>query len=155
MPATFLTFVALGCSAPQPSPEVDRIELRLSGWSAVEVEVNKRGEGKYHLSEPPPHGKDGSFSLQPRQFALLVARLRPFQRQAVPLTARSAQELIDRTCPQGVPFVTDAGAVWVHWTGPGLDRHYLADLGCDAKRNAARNKELLDALKSLPVPLGR
>ena len=149
----YLAFLTVGCSDPEPAPTIDRIELRVSGWSAVDVEVNSRGEGKYHLSHPLPNGRGGSFSVQPQQFTALIERLQPFQRQAVPVTDKSTREFIDRTCPKGVPFVTDAGAVWVHWIGPGFDQHYLADLGCDARRNTARNKALLDVVKSLPVPL--
>lgn len=150
---TCLAMFMVGCSGPERAPQLDRVELRVSGWSAVDVEVTSRGEGKYHLSAPSPNGRSGSFSIQPQQFAALVERLEPFRRQAVPLTDNSARELIDRTCPEGVPFVTDAGAVWVHWVGPGFDEHYIADLGCDAERHAARNNELIKLVKSLPVPL--
>jgi hypothetical protein len=153
MVAISLSILTVGCSSPEPASKIDRVELRVSGWSSVDVEVNRRGEGRYHLSEPLPNGRGGSFSIQPQQFTALVERLQPFRRQAVPLTDESAQEFINRECPEGVPFVTDAGAVWVHWTGPNFDEHFLADLGCDAERNAARNRELLNAVKSLPVPL--
>jgi len=147
-----LAIIVAGCSDPEPAPKVDRVELRVSGWSAVDVDVNSRGEGKYHLSAPYPNGRGGSFSVQPQQFAALVERLQPFRRQAVPVTDESAREFMNRTCPNGVPFVIDAGAVWVRWTGAGFDQHYLAELGCDAERNAARNKALLNVVKSLPVP---
>jgi hypothetical protein len=149
----YLSILTVGCADPRPAAEIDRVELRVSGWSAVDLEVNSRGEGKYHLSEPFPDGKGGSFSIKPQQFTALVERLQPFRRQAVPFTDDSAQEFINRECPRGVPFVTDAGAVWVHWVGRNFDEHFLADLGCDPERNTARNRELLSVVESLPVPL--
>ena len=151
--ATFLAVVAAGCSDPAPAPKVDRVELRISGWSALDVEVNSRGEGRYRLGEPFPKGRGASFALPPDRFTALVERLEPFQRQAVPVTATSVEAFISRTCPEGVPFATDAGGVWIRWIGPGFDRHYGADLGCDPERNAARNEELLGLVRSLPVPL--
>jgi hypothetical protein len=150
----YLASISSGCIEPKAAPQVDRVELRISGWSAVDILVNRRGQGRYHLSDPLPTGMDGSFSVRPEQFAGLLERLKPFQKHALPLTDKSAQDFVDGRCPEGMPFVTDAGAIWVRWTGPNLDEHVLADLGCDAERNAFRNKELLETVKSLPVPLG-
>jgi hypothetical protein len=151
--ASFLLALAFGCSTSEHMPKVERIEMRLSGWSAVDVEVNSQGQGRYHLSKRTPNGASGSFSIPPRQFASLVERLRPFQQQAVPFTDESARGFIDMACPKGMPFTTDQGAVWVHWIGPNSDQHYLADLGCDAERNGARNEKLLGIMRSLPIPL--
>jgi hypothetical protein len=145
--------LAVGCSGADQAPIVERIEMRLSGWSAMDVEVNSQGEGRYHFNEPYPDGRSGSFSIPPQQFAELVERLKTYRRQAVPMTDKSVQEFIEITCPKGLPRVTDVGAVWVHWVGSASDQHFLADLGCDAERNAARNKELLGIVRSLPVPI--
>lgn len=71
----------------------------------------------------------------------------------MPLTDASARAFIERKCPKGTPVIIDAGAIWVRWTGPGFDDHYMADLGCDPRRNAARNEELVSIFKSVPVPL--
>jgi hypothetical protein len=146
-----LLLLLVDCGGPQAAPQVDRVEMRLSGWSATDVAVNRRGEGQYRLSGP---GKDshGSFAISSKGFSKLLHRLEPFRRQAVPYNDKSAHELMMRECPQGVPSVTDSGAVWVRWVGRSVDVHYLADLGCDAERNASRNKQLLDAIKSLPIP---
>jgi hypothetical protein len=147
-----LLALAVGSSGCERAIKVDRVEMRLSGWSGVDIAVDSRGNGEYRLSDYP-HKKSGSFSIKPEQFAQLVQRIEPFRRQAVPFSDESAREFIEQKCPRGVPFTTDAGAVWLHWVGPNSDQHYLADLGCDANRNAARNKELLSIVKSLPVPL--
>lgn len=144
--------LAVGCNNPGSEAKIDRVELRVSGWSSLDVEVHSRGGGKYHLSEPPPHGSRGSFPHQPQQFAALVERLQPFRSQSEPYSEASARKFILSECPDGVPFTYDAGAVWVRWVGPTLDDHFLLDLGCDAERNAARNRELLDIVESLPVP---
>lgn len=149
--AFFLCLTA-GCGAPHPPP-VDRIEIRVSGWSPVDIAVDRAGKGSFWLNEPSPSGEAGSFSITPRQFQRLRERLERYRKQAVPMTAESAREFIDKPCPGEVPFVTDAGAVYIRWTGKGLDRHFLADLGCDHERQDTRNKELLGIVKSLPVPL--
>lgn len=127
--------------------------MRLSGDAAVDVEISSGGKGRYRLSEPFPQGRSGVFSLSSQQFAALVERLRPFQGQSVPLTEESVKELLEYSCPQGVPKVTDLGGFWLHWIGPKYDHHYAADFGCDHERNRARNEELRAILESLPVPL--
>ena len=147
-----LLALAVGSSSCEGASKVDRVEMRLSGWSGVDVTVDSRGKGEYRISDYP-RKRSGSFSIRPEQFAKLIQRLEPFRRYAVAFTDSSAREFIDQKCPKGVPFTTDAGAVWLHWTGPNSDQHYLADLGCDADRNAVRNRELLSIVKSLPVPL--
>jgi hypothetical protein len=149
---SFLFVLTIGCSGSEPSPKVDRIEIRKSGWSAVDVSVGSQGQGQYLISEYPTK-RSGSFSISPQQFARLVERLQPFRREAVPFNEETMRRFVVAGCPKGVPFVTDQGAVWVHWIGPSSNKHYLADLGCDAERNAVRNKELIAIVKSFPVPL--
>ena len=145
--------LALGCSRSEPAPTIDRVEMRLSGGTALDVSVNSKGEGKYHLGRPLPDGSSGSFSFPPQQFSSIVQRLEPFRKEAIPVTEKSMAEFVEgKPCPRSTPFVTDAGGVWVHWLGPDYDKHYLAELGCDAERNAARHKTLLAIVESFPVP---
>lgn len=59
---------------------------------------------------------------------------------------------LDAPCPKGLPMVTDAGSLWIHWTGQDYSRYYRADYGCDYERNRARNEELRSIVRSLPVP---
>lgn len=153
--ATLLLIVIVSCRGPERAPNIDRIEIKLSGWSAVEVEINRRGEGRYQLSDPAPAGRSGTFSLSPQKFAALVERLRPFQRQSVRLTEESIAQVLESRCPEGLPEVTDAGGFWIRWTGPEYDHHYAADFGCDHERNRARNDRLRGIMESLPVPLDR
>jgi hypothetical protein len=149
---SLILLVTPGCNGAEPLPKVDRIEMRESGWSAVDVEIDGRGLGRYELSNFP-RKQAGSFSLTPQQRVVLLKRLEPFQRQAEPLTADTIKRVLDARCPKGVPSVTDAGGFWVHWMGPNYDRHYSADFGCDYERNRARNDELRAILRSLPVRL--
>jgi hypothetical protein len=154
--ASALLLGLTGCSDRSPPPAaVDRIEIRLSGWTSVEINVDGRGAGGFRLSHPFPEGRSGDFSVTPQQFHRLRDRLEPYRAQAVPVTTASAQEFIERTCPRDVPFATDSGAFYIRWTGPGVDRHFLADLGCDHVRQASRNKDLLGLVESLPVPKDR
>ncbi len=150
--ASLVFLLTLSCEAAEPLPKVDRIEMRQSGWSAVDVEIDSRGVGHFQLSGF--HKKHaGSFSLTPQQHAALLKRLEPFQREAEPLTDESSKRVLEARCPEGIPRVTDAGAFWVHWVGSNFDRHYLADFGCDYERNRARNDELRGILRSLPIRL--
>ncbi|HYW15057.1 MAG TPA: hypothetical protein VE891_02745 [Allosphingosinicella sp.] len=150
--AALLLCLTAGCGDPRPPP-VDRIEIRVSGWSAVDIAVDRGGKGSFRLSEPSPSGRAGSFSVTPLRFQRLRERLERYRNQAVPMTDESARKFIEKECPQDVPFVTDAGGVYIRWIGPDLDQHFMADLGCDRERQESRNKELLDIVKSLPVPL--
>lgn len=151
--APLLLAFIIGCTGPERAPPVERLELRLSGWSAMDVEVNRQGEGRYRLSEPVPDGRTGAFRISARQFAVLVERLAVYRRQAVPMSDGSARAFNEQRCPEGAHFVTDQGAVWIRWRGPDADEHYMADLGCDPERNAARNQDLIGIIRTLPVPL--
>jgi hypothetical protein len=151
--AILLLCLAAGCDPSQPQP-IDRIEIRLSGWSAVDIGVDRGGKGSFRLTEPFPKGRAGAFTITPEQFHRLRARLEVYRKQSVPTTDESARGFIEQSCPRGVPFVTDAGAVYIRWVGPKTDRHFLADLGCDHRRLKSRNDELLGIFRSLPIPLG-
>ncbi|MDZ4306440.1 MAG: hypothetical protein U0988_01020, partial [Allopontixanthobacter sp.] len=67
-------------------------------------------------------------------------------------TDASIQEMGERRCPEGIPFVTDNGAIYIRWIGRGFDQHYVADLGCDKDRYRDRNSKLLAIVRSLPIP---
>lgn len=150
--ATLLLALLIGCQPSRRMLPVDRVELRLSGWTALDVEVSRSGDGRYHLSEPYPQGRSGAFRVGQRDFDLLLERLAAYRREAVPTTRKSAREFIESGCPSG-NFVTDQGAVYVRWIGPKTDEHYLADLGCDQGKHAARNEDLSKIIDSLPVPI--
>jgi hypothetical protein len=148
-----LLALLMGCTAAADPRPVDRIEMRLSGWTALDVDVNRRGEGHWHLSEPLPNGRTGAFRITAEQFSGLVERLAVYRREAVAVSEVSMREFINRPCHAGARHDTDQGGVWLRWTGAGSDEHYLADLGCDPERNAARNEDLIGIIRSLPVPL--
>lgn len=148
----FLAHLLASCSGSPPS--VEQIDLRVSGEAPLDITLSKGGAGTYHFRYPMPNERNGQFSISSQQFAALVDQLRPFQQRAVPVTEASMNDFMFNTCPKGVPYVTHAGAIYVRWTGPELDQHYLAELGCDAERNAARNQELHRIVESvLPVPM--
>jgi hypothetical protein len=150
--AALLSILLTGCGPSGPTPQIDRIELRRSGWEALDVAADRDGRGRFHRSHPLPEGRDGTFVIAPRQFELLLARLAPFQRAAVPVTAQSIAQILDARCPVGTNRVTDRGGIYVRWIGSGVDQHYFADLGCDPEHHAARNAELGAILGSFPVP---
>lgn len=150
--ALLVSLLTLSCKATEPLPKVDRIEMRQSGWSAVDVEIDNRGIGRYELSDFPKK-QAASFTLTPQQHAALLKRLEPFQQEAEPLTDESINRVLEARCPKSAPSVTDAGGFWVHWVGSNYDRHYSADFGCDYERHRARNDELRGILRSLPIRL--
>ena len=143
---------ALAAAGPAPlAPAIDRIELGLSGFASASIEVSRQGGGRYHMSG----GGRGAFALAPAEFDRLRERLEPFRGQAVPTSATSARQLLEAACPRGVPYATDRGAIYIRWRGPATDRHFRFSLGCDAGRNSARNRALMEIVYSLPVPLAR
>lgn len=147
---SLLVVIALASGSCERPPQIDRIYLRRSGDASLDITVEGNGHGSFQRNAP--HGRSGTFSISPQQFARLVQRAEPFRRQAVPVTDKSLQELFNRQCPKDVPFTYDAGAIYMEWLGPGRDEYYSADLGCDAEKNIARDKELLGILDSLPIP---
>ena len=149
--AILLIAFTTSCAERQAPKRVDRIEMRQSGWSSVDVQINRRGEGQYQMSLYPRE-KKGSFSVSSGQFAALVERLRPFQKEAVPLNRESMRKILDFRCPEGVPDVTDHGGFWIRWVGLNYDRHYSVDFGCDYERNRVRNNQLRSLLKDFPIP---
>lgn len=149
--AILLIAFMTGCAGEQAPTRIDRIEMRNSGWTSVDVQINRRSEGQYQMSLDPGK-KKGSFSVSPGQFTALVKRLRPFQEQAVPLNHESMRKILDFRCPEGVPDVTDHGGFWIRWVGPNYDRHYSVDFGCDYERNRVRNNQLRSLLKDFPIP---
>jgi hypothetical protein len=151
--ASLLLTILVGSAAPAGAQPVERIELRRSGWTSLDVEVNRHGESRYEDFDPDLHRRRrGAFRLSAQQFDDLVARLAAYRRESVPMNDDSLRALMRQTCPAGVDFVTDSGGILVHWIGPGTNEHYFADLGCDRERNAPRNEDLRSILRSLPVP---
>lgn len=147
---SLLLVLLLGCDAAQPD-EIDQIEIRVSGWSALDISLNRDDAGSYHISHPYPDGQRGIFSITPQQFESLLERLEPFRDEAVPFDEESIEEFINSSCPEGSPFVTDAGAIWIHWMGSDTDEHYLANLECYPERNSSRNETLHNIAESLPI----
>jgi hypothetical protein len=147
-----LLMFLIACTDSGRAQPVEHIELRLSGQSGLDVEVNSQGEGRYRFSERVSNGRSGKFRITAEQFTGLVERLAVYRHQAVPVSDSSANEFIERRCPDEARFVTDQGAIWVRWRGPNTDEHYVADLGCDPERNADRNEDLISIISTLPVP---
>ncbi len=154
MTARCLAFALLlaGCGPTGPASPVQRIEIRQSGWESLDVAISRTGQASFEKSEPGPQPRAGAFRISSQDFDKLEARLAEFRRQAVPRTDASIQEMLRRQCPDGVPYTTDRGAVYLRWVGPDFDQHYLADLGCDSERNADRNAKLLAIVSGFPLP---
>ncbi len=149
--SSLILLLTVSCHATEPSPKIDRIELRSSGWSAIDVEIDSRGRGRYKFSGWPRE-KSGSFVVAAKQFAALLKQLEPFRLKSERMTEASIKRVIHARCADGTTGVKDAGAFWVHWVGPHYNNHYLFQRGCDPERNREQNDELNAALDSLPLP---
>jgi len=147
-----LALVLITSCAPESDDEkIERLEIRLSGWSSLDIVIDEEGNGAYRDSEPHPDGTSGRFELDEAELTELLARLRPYRDQSVPVSDENALEFIDRTCPEGVPLTFDAGAFYARWLTTKADTHYFADFGCDHERLLERNRELLDIVNGLPI----
>lgn len=150
--ASFLLLVASSCAADSGDEEIERLEMRLSGWSSLDIMIDGQGNGTYTDSEPFPDGTTGRFKLTQDQLREVLASLQTYREQSVPFSDESAIEFLERTCPRGVPYITDAGAFYARWLTANHDTHYLANFGCDHERLADRNRELLRIVEGLPIP---
>jgi hypothetical protein len=144
-----LAFVLAGCGPTVPNEHVQRIEVRQSGWQSLDVAVTRTGIGSFEQSGNGARQRTGTFRINPHDFDKIEAGFAQFHKEAVPVTDASLQEMGNRRCPEGVPYVTDNGAIYVRWVGEGFDQHYLAHLGCDQKRNANRNATLSASVRDL------
>jgi hypothetical protein len=142
---------ASGCSE-DAVPEFKRVELRRSGWLAEDVTINAAGIVEYHISDPVPPGRSGTFALSREEFRSFLERLEPYRAQAESYSEASAMRLVRGRCPENVPFTYDAGAMYIRWIGPSKDEHFLMEFGCDAGRHAKRNKRMQHVFESLPLP---
>lgn len=148
-----LGLVVGGCQLSGQQEQADRIEIRQSEWEeSLDISVSSDGNGSFERTVLGSQPINGVFRISPRDFRSLVARLSRFRNEAVPRTDASIQEMGNMRCPEGIPYVTDNGAIYVRWVGESFDRHNLARLGCDRERNAHRNAKLLEVVRSLPVP---
>ena len=149
--AAMLLLGLTGCSGSQPLP-VDQFQLRISGPFTMDIDLERDGDGRFRITNIFSPNTRGTFSLTPEEFERFSQRVEPFREQALPFTEENMrQERLDK-CPEGRPLVLHRGAIYIRWTNSNSDEYYIAYLGCDPERNAARNRELLSALKSLPVP---
>jgi hypothetical protein len=143
-----LATLVVGCGASGVAKEVDRIELRASG---LDVTINADGTGEYLLTMSNRDRRPTPFKIDPISLRQLLERLTPFRADSGS-TEETSRQFLASNCPANVPHVTDAGVISIRWIGRDLDRIYIADFGCDYRRNAARNIELRAILESLPVP---
>lgn len=150
--ASIVLLFAASCAPDRSGEEIERLEMRLSGWSSLDVVVDAEGNGIYKDSGSHSDGKKGRFKLTRAELLELLAKLQPYRKQAVPFSEESAMRFIEQVCPKGVPEVMDAGAFYARWLTADDNVHYLADFGCDHKRLAARNGELRKIVEGLPIP---
>ena len=143
-----LAMLMAGCGAADRSEEVVSIELRASGLS---LSVDANGNGHYPIDAVYRSHQPTPINIGREGFSRLLKRVAPFRAEAGS-TEPTSRQFLGSDCPKELPRVTDAGMMSIRWIGPGLDQIYIADFGCDYRRYAGRNGELVAILKSLPVP---
>lgn len=151
--ASFVLLMVSSCKPAISDEKIERLEMRLSGWSSLDIVIDEEGNGTYRDSEPHPNGTTSRFKLDQDELFELLTSLQPYRDRSVPFSDESAMRFIEQTCPNGVPEVTDAGAFYARWLTANHDTHYLADFGCDHERLVDRNRELLGIVEGLPIPV--
>lgn len=148
--ALWAVLMVAGCRNAQ-RPEIERVEMRRSGWSSIDVSINSAGSVRYRLSKPYPFGKTGTVYITRDQFAKFVDSLEPYRAKAEPYSDESAERFMKADCPPNLR-TTDQGAMYIRWFGPQYDAHFLMDLGCDVDRHAIRNRQMRRKFERLPLP---
>ncbi|EZP70468.1 hypothetical protein [Novosphingobium resinovorum] len=85
-------------------PEIEKIEIRQSGWQSEDVTIASTGLGNYHISEPYPEGQSGTFKMTHEQFVSLLSSLEPYRAEAEAYTDESALRFIKNPCPPKVTW---------------------------------------------------
>ena len=152
-----LALLLVGCGPNRPAEPVQEIAVRKSGPASLDIVVKRTGVGSFEQFNPDSQLsplRNGTFRVSSNDFDKIEARFAEFRKEAVPLTDASLQEMMDRRCGKGVPYVTHRGSIYVRWDGKGFDQHYLAKLGCDDERTADQKQNLGDAFRTLTVLTG-
>ena len=122
---SFIPFWIAACADSPSSEPVEQIEMRISGWSSLDVVIDADGHGSFEVSEPFPKGKNGSFQISRAEFLQVLEKLEPYRVQSEEFSDEGIAAYIDRRCPEGIPSVTDAGAFYVRWKTEKTDQHFL------------------------------
>ena len=139
--------LVVGCGSNK-AQRVSRVEVRASGLIFA---VDARGNGKA-VANFKKEGRPASvFEIDRVRYKRLLDQIEAFKPASGP-TAETSRRFVSGNCPLNAPQITDAGMISIRWIGLGLDHIYVADLGCDPKRNAARNHGLRAVVEDLPVP---
>jgi hypothetical protein len=146
-----LTLAACGNDGP---PQIDRIEMRRSGWASEDVTITSAGTGRYLVFDPnhTSEARSGRLQMTHKQFAEFLESLEPYRAEAERYSYGSAMRYIRGTCPNGVTQASDMGAMYIRWIGPKDDMHFLMDFGCDPVRNTDRNRRMHQAFEQLLLP---
>jgi hypothetical protein len=140
-----------GCGSGRTTAQVSRVEVRASGLTVtLDAKGNEQPVVKVEREGEAP----SSFKVDRIAYTRLLDRTVEFEREAGP-TAETSKRFLSENCPPNTSQVTDAGMISIRWIGPGLDHIYVADLGCDPRKNAARNRTLRAVVNDLPVSPAR
>lgn len=140
------TLVA-GCGSDKTKAQVSRVEVRTSGLS---VAIDAKGNGKPVVNVEKEGRSPSSFKINSITYEQLLDRIAVFKPASGP-TAETSKRFLSENCPPDTPQVTEAGIISIRWIGPGFDHIYVADFGCDAQKNAGRNRALRAVVNDLPV----
>lgn len=144
------TLVA-GCGSNRTEAQVSKVEVRASG---VSVTVDASGNGKPVVNVGEEGRSPSSFNIDRIAYDRLLDQIAVFRPASGP-TAETSRRFFSENCPPDTPQVTDAGMISIRWIGPGLDHLYVADFGCDPRKNAARNRALRAVVNASPMPLAQ
>jgi hypothetical protein len=137
-----------GCGSEKMKAQVSRIEVRASG---LRFAVEAKGNGMPVVNVQKEGRSPSLFKIDRIVYEQLLDQIAMFKLASGP-TAETSKRFLLENCPPDTPQVTDAGMISIRWIGPDLDHIYVADFGCDSRKNAARNRALRAVVDDLPVP---
>ena len=141
------TLVA-GCGPDRTKAQVTSVEVRASGLS---VAIDAKGDGKPVVNIEKEGRSPSLFDIDRIAYEKLLDQIAVFKPASGPTPETSKRFLLEN-CPPDTPHITDAGMISIRWIGPGFDHIYVADLGCDPEKNAARNRALRAVVNYFPIP---
>jgi hypothetical protein len=117
----------------------------------LSVTVDAKGNEKPVVNVEKEGRSPSLFKINRIAYEQLLGRIAVFKTASGP-AAETSKRFLSENCPPDTPQVTDAGMISIRWVGPGLDHIYVADLGCDPRKNGARNRALRDVVNDFSVP---
>jgi len=108
--------------------EGERVDIRKYGESALDISVDRSGNGRFRIKRWP-RVEVGTFKLTAEQHAEFRSRLDGFRRDAKPFDPDNLEPGTN-ACEDGSLAISDTGGILVRWVEAGRDDILRVKLGC-------------------------